>query len=147
MRKSAKLGDLIIGHITKNQVNSAKTRGLQYEIAYRLDSWDTHNICVKFIGDNVDEIIRVLTPVAGEDPTVLHFTEAYNWIDDEGIFRKSWNEYNPNDREVSYYDMSLIDGKYWCFAPSYYEALSQIATCPILTFEEAEAIENRLLAS
>ena len=147
MRKSAKLGSLIIGRVTKNQVNSAKSRGLQYEITYRLDSWDTHNICVKFIGDNVDEIIRVLTPVAGEDPTVSHFTEYYNWLDDDGIFRKSWAEYIPSEREVSYYDMILIDGKYWCFAPSYYDALRQMAKCPLMSYEEAEAIENRLLAS
>ena len=146
MRTKVKLGDLVKGHITNNQMYSAIARGLQFETLYSQFNWERYNVAVKFLGSNTDEIVRVLTPLAGEDPTINHFEVVDGWWDD-GEPKKTGKEYDPQSQGVSYYDMILIGGEYWCFAPCYYEALSQIATCPILTFEEAEAIENRLLAS
>ena len=145
MRTKVKLCDCLNVSPTENQIASAIARGFQFEGLYNFNS-TRFNVAVKFIGSNINEIIRVLTPLAGEDPTINHFEVVDGWWDD-GEPKKTWKEYDPQSQGVSYYDMILIGGEYWCFAPCYYEALSQIATCPILTFEEAEAIENRLLAS
>jgi hypothetical protein len=126
MRRSLKLGDYIPfeRYNAQNHLASAEAKGLNLELF--INGFKA----VKFLGDDA-------TPALLPNSTVRFFSREWNdslWC---------WEWYQVDESEADYYSMALINDQYWCFAPSYWSLVPQ---CPIMSFEEAEGIENKLLA-
>lgn len=108
------------------------------------DGGYAHKFPVAFVGDNVESIADLIS--RGLSVEVFH-----NFYTDEG--EKHWSHWDPSMYWVwvdEYYLMVLIDQKYWAFYPAYLEA-KKLAVEPnsgssILSFEDMEEIENKLLA-
>ena len=146
MRTRAKLGEMCAQFLLdersahyKNWLASVEARDFQME-----DLWlkisrpdfcnNDHGVVVKFLGDDLEAIA---SQMALSEKVQFFSKNYYNEEHDRWL----WEEIDES--EADYYSMALIDGKYWCFAPSYWSLVPQ---CPIVSFEEAEDIETRLLA-
>lgn len=127
-----KLGDIIsLEHYNaQNHLASAEAKGLNLELVGRFCQ-PTVFTAVKFCGEDASASIL-------PDANVEFFTRVW----DDEFFCWRWEQIR-NISDVSYYDMALIDGKYWCYAPAFFEVQPE---CPVMSFEEAEKIENNLLA-
>ena len=146
MRKKAELGCMCAQFLLdeqparyRNWLASIEARGFQMEDLWlRISCPDfcrtDHGVVVKFLGDDLEAIA---SQMALSEKVQFFSKNYYN----EEYDRWLWEEIDES--EADYYSMALIDGKYWCFAPSY---LSMIPQCEVISFEEAEEIENKLLA-
>jgi hypothetical protein len=127
-----KLGDVIPleRYNAQNHLASAEARGFNLELIGRFCQ-PTVFAAVQFCGNDA-------SASALPDATVEFFTRVW----DENFNCWRWDQVR-NISDVSYYDMALIDGVCWCYAPAFFEVQPE---CPVMSFEEAEDIENKLLA-
>ena len=132
MRNKVKLGDIISleCYNTQNPLASAEARGLNLELIGRFCQ-PTVFAAVQFCGNDASASVL-------PDATVEFFTRV--WDDRFDCWR--WDQVRDINA-VSYYDMALIDGVCWCYAPAFFEVQPE---CPVMSFEEAEGIETKLLA-
>ena len=126
------LGDTISleRYNAQNHLASAEAKGLNLELVGRFCQ-PTVFTAVQFCGNDASASVL-------PNATVEFFTRVW----DDEFFCWRWDQVRDISA-VSYYDMALIDGKYWCYAPSFFEVQPE---CPVMSFEEAEKIENSLLA-
>ena len=119
-------------------LESVRTQGFQTE---RLLTWSIEgkrlvdDVVVQFLGSDEELIAEA---VAREGNEIMFF--AKSWYDED---TEIWDWSVINEEDADYYSMVLIGGKYWAFAPSYFPFVPK---CEIISFEEAEEIENKLLA-
>lgn len=132
MRRSLKIGDTISlkRYNAQNHLASAEARGLNLELIGRFCQ-PTVFTAVKFCGEDASAAVL-------PDANVEFFTRV--WDNEFDCWR--WDQIRDINA-VSYYDMALIDGVCWCYAPAFFEVQPE---CPVMSFEEAESIENMLLA-
>lgn len=132
MRNSVKLGDTISleRYNAQNHLASAEAKGLNLELVGRFCQ-PTVFVAVQFCGKDASASVL-------PNATVEFFTRV--WDSEFDCWR--WDQVRDISA-VSYYDMALVDGVYWCYAPAFFEVQPE---CPVMSFEEAESIENQLLA-
>lgn len=132
MRNKVKLGDIISleRYNAQNHLASAEARGLNLELVGRFCQ-PTVFTAVQFCGNDASAAVL-------PDAKIEFFTRVW----DEDFFCWRWDEVRDIST-VSYYDMVLINNTYWCYASAFFEVQPE---CPVMSFEEAEKIENSLLA-
>lgn len=132
MRRSLKLGDYIPfeRYNAQNHLASAEAKGLNLELVGRFCQ-PTVFVAVQFCGKDASASVL-------PNATVEFFTRV--WDSEFDCWR--WDQIRDINT-VSYYDMVLINGSHWCYAPAFFEVQPE---CPVMSFEEAEKIENSLLA-